>query len=191
MPSDADNSPSESESSRAVASATLESENKRSNYQLTKLKQSEGCSGYVLPACKLTNSRVSQTQEHLIRLSLLVVVPIGEVGDFGPVDSDDVTPVAACKMLENARALGLRHMAHESSQNTPKCLDQFSWNVKGGVLTVDKGEKNLSVLSAGPPQQKLTKGAGMHISWICMHREEVLDSVEKRHIIHGRTNVEL
>ena len=45
MPSDANNSPSESESSRAVASAASESENKCSKYQLTKLKQFEGCSG--------------------------------------------------------------------------------------------------------------------------------------------------
>ncbi len=141
--------------------------------------------------CCLRANLPTQTREHLVRLGLLTVVPIEEVGDFGPVESDDATPVAACKTLENVHALGLRHTAHESSQNTPKCPDQFSWNVKGGALTVDKGEKILSVLAVGPPQQKLTKGAGMHISWICMHREEVLDSVEKRHIIHGRTNVEL
>ena len=145
----------------------------------------------MLPACKLTNSRVSQTREHLVRLGLLAVVPVEEVSDFGPVESDHVTPVAACKTLENVRALGLRHVAHESLQNTPKCPDQFSWNVKGGALTVDKREKNLSVLAAGPPQQKLTKGAGMHIGWICMHREEVLDVVEKRRIVHGRANIEL
>ena len=98
-----------------------------------------------------------------------MVVPVEEVGDFGPVESDDTTPIVACKTLENARVLGLWHVAHKSSQNTPKCSDQFSWNVKGGALTVDKGEKNLSVLAVGPPQQKLTKGAGMHIGWICTH----------------------
>ncbi len=145
----------------------------------------------MLPACKLTNSRVSQTREHLVRLGLLAVVPVEEVSDFGPVESDHVTPVAACKTLENVRALGLRHVAHESLQNTPKCPDQFSWNVKGEALTVDKREKNLSVLAAGPPQQKLTKGAGMQIGWICTHREEFLDVVKKRRVVHSCTNVEL
>ncbi len=81
-------------------------------------------------------------REHLVCLGLLGVVPIEEVGDFGPVESDHTTPVAACKMLENTRALGLRHAVHESSQNTPKRPDHFSWNVKGGALTVDKREKN-------------------------------------------------
>ncbi len=147
--------------------------------------------GLMLWACKLTNSCVLQMQEHLVCLGLLAVVPVEEVGNFGPVESDHATPVAACKTLENARTLGLWHMAHESSQNTPKCPDQFSWNIKGGALTVDKREKNWSVLVAGPQQQKLTKGAGMQISWICMHGEEVLDAVKKRRVVHGRANVEL
>ncbi len=108
MPSDADNSPSESESARAVASAASESENKHSKYQLAKLKQSEGCSGYVLPACKLTNSRVSQMREHLVRLGLLAVVPIEEVSDFGPVESDDATPVARCLKMHVRWGSGTR-----------------------------------------------------------------------------------
>ena len=145
----------------------------------------------MLPACKLTNSHVLQTREDLICVGLLVVVPVEEVGDFGPVESDHATQLAACKMLENARAFGLQHAARESSHNTPKCPDQFSWNVKGGALTLDKREKILSVLVVGPPQQKLTKGTGVHIGSICTHREEVLDVVEKRHVVHGRANIEL